>query len=63
MLKDFVSGIPGDGEPIKTGIRAFRAPERIHLKNEPGKSAYHSGARSLSKKITLAKEEKKEKSH
>ena len=59
LLKEFVSGIPRDEELIKTGIRGFRQSERVHLRNEAGKSAYHPRARSLSNKSTLSKEKKK----
>jgi hypothetical protein len=63
LLRDFVAGIPRDEELIKTGIGEFRPLRKVSFRTETGKSTYHPSARSLSKKMTLTKEKKKEKSH
>ena len=63
VILDFVSGIPRDEELIKTGISEFRPLRRIQARKEADKPGFHPRNRATSRKMNLAKEKKKEKSH
>lgn len=63
LFKDFVSGIPGDEELIKTGISEFKPLNRVRFTSKMGASVHHPVSRPKFKKMTLSKEKKKEKSH